>query len=130
LTGCAGPQMRRVCLGQGNHKTLAGHLGQKVGARAAVPEKHEGLGRTGIWTSRKKRTATLSPRERTASLSLRERTASLSLRERRASLSLRERRGPWMLGGRAGLTGYEGLTMRECGRRSTGTGGRGRMNRT
>jgi hypothetical protein len=113
--------MRRVCLGQEKHKMLAGHLGQKVGARAAVPEKHEGLVRTGIWTSRKKRTATLS---------LRERTATLSLRERTATLSLRERRGPWVLGGRAGLTGYEGLTMRECGRPSTGAGGRGRMNRT
>ena len=112
MTGRAGPQMRRICLGQGKHKTLAGHLGQKVGVRAAVPEKHEGLVRTGIWTSRKKRTATLS------------------LRERMVSLSLRERRGPWMPGERAGLTGYEALTMRECGRRSTGTGGRGRMNRT
>ena len=121
MTGHAGPQMRRMCLGQGKHKTLAGHLGQKVGVRAAVPEKHEGLVRTGIWASRKKRTATLS---------LRERTATLSLREHMASLSLRERRGPWMPGGRAGLTGYEALTMRECGRRSTGTGGRGRMNRT
>jgi hypothetical protein len=130
LTGCAGPQMRRVCLGQGKHKTLAGHLGQKVGARAAVPEKHEGLVRTGIWTSRKERTATLTLRERTATSTLRERTATSTLRERTATLSLRERRGPWMLGGRAGLTGYEGLTMRECGRRSTGTGGRGCMNRT
>ncbi len=113
--------MRRVCLGQGKHKTLAGHLGQKVGVRAAVPEKHEGLVRTGIWTSRKKRTVTLT---------LLERMATLTLRERTATLSLRERRGPWMLGGRAGLTGYEGLTMRECGRRSTGTGGRGRTNQT
>ena len=112
MTGCEGPQMRRVCLGQKKRKMLAGHLGQKVGARAAVPEKHEGLVRTGIWTSRKKRTATLS------------------LRERTATLSLRERRGPSVLGGRAGLTGYEGLTMRECGRPSTGAGGRGRMNRT
>ena len=103
MTGCEGPQMRRVCLGQKKRKMLAGHLGQKVGARAAVPEKHEGLVRTGIWTSRKKRTATLS---------------------------LRERRGPSVLGGRAGLTGYEGLTMRERGRPSTGAGGRGRMNRT
>ena len=130
MTGCTGPQMHRVCLGRGKCKMLAGHLGQKIGARAAVPEKHEGLVRTGIWTSRKKRTATFSLRERMATFSLRERTATLSLRERTATLALRERRRPWMLGGRAGLTGYEGLTMRECGRRSTGTGGRGRMNRT
>ena len=46
--------------------------------------------------------------------------------ERRAGTGTR--RGHWMLGGRAGLTGYEDLTMRGCGGHSTV--GRGRTNRT
>ena len=55
MTGCPVPQIRRVCSGQEERKIPTGHLGhlghlgQRVGARAAVPEKHEGLVRTGIW---------------------------------------------------------------------------------